>query len=289
MKNILIGIIVVVVVLAGAGAVWAMKGGGNSLVATPEEQATTTPPVVTVCTQEAKICPDGSAVGRTGPSCEFAACPTTETESTSAALNQRILLNGVHITPLEVVEDSRCPIDVQCIQAGTVRIRAKLENGAGNTIVTLTLNKATTYGSKDVTLTAVAPVKSSKTTTQPSDYRFTFSVTNTATATGTLSGTMTIGPVCPVEQVNNPCKPSAQMYAARKVAVYKADKTTLVTTLTPDANGKFSAALAAGTYYVNMASPQQGGVGGVSGVPATIVIQAGVSTPLSIDVDTGIR
>lgn len=27
------------------------------------------------CTMEAKMCPDGSAVGRTGPNCEFAACP----------------------------------------------------------------------------------------------------------------------------------------------------------------------------------------------------------------------
>ncbi|MCX6720914.1 MAG: hypothetical protein NTW11_03875 [Candidatus Staskawiczbacteria bacterium] len=27
------------------------------------------------CTEEAKICPDGSAVGRTGPNCEFAQCP----------------------------------------------------------------------------------------------------------------------------------------------------------------------------------------------------------------------
>jgi len=27
------------------------------------------------CTQEVKICPDGSAVGRTGPNCEFAPCP----------------------------------------------------------------------------------------------------------------------------------------------------------------------------------------------------------------------
>ena len=27
------------------------------------------------CTKEAKICPDGSGVGRTGPNCEFAACP----------------------------------------------------------------------------------------------------------------------------------------------------------------------------------------------------------------------
>ncbi|MBW3019573.1 hypothetical protein KY329_05310 [Candidatus Woesearchaeota archaeon] len=27
------------------------------------------------CTEEAKLCPDGSAVGRTGPNCEFAPCP----------------------------------------------------------------------------------------------------------------------------------------------------------------------------------------------------------------------
>lgn len=28
-----------------------------------------------VCTKEAKLCPDGSAVGRQGPKCEFAECP----------------------------------------------------------------------------------------------------------------------------------------------------------------------------------------------------------------------
>lgn len=32
------------------------------------------------CTLEAKICPDGSAVGRSGPNCEFAACPDVSTE-----------------------------------------------------------------------------------------------------------------------------------------------------------------------------------------------------------------
>lgn len=29
----------------------------------------------TACTQEAKLCPDGSSVGRTGLNCEFAPCP----------------------------------------------------------------------------------------------------------------------------------------------------------------------------------------------------------------------
>ena len=32
-------------------------------------------PPATACTQEAKQCPDGSYVGRTGPNCEFAPCP----------------------------------------------------------------------------------------------------------------------------------------------------------------------------------------------------------------------
>src|SRR4051812_22427583 len=33
------------------------------------------------CTMEAKLCPDGSSVGRTGPNCEFQACPDTATST----------------------------------------------------------------------------------------------------------------------------------------------------------------------------------------------------------------
>lgn len=29
-----------------------------------------------MCTMEAKLCSDGSSVGRSGPKCEFAPCPT---------------------------------------------------------------------------------------------------------------------------------------------------------------------------------------------------------------------
>jgi hypothetical protein len=32
------------------------------------------------CTADAKLCPDGSYVGRTGPKCEFTACPSTQTQ-----------------------------------------------------------------------------------------------------------------------------------------------------------------------------------------------------------------
>lgn len=33
------------------------------------------------CTKEAQICPDGSSVGRTGPNCKFAPCPTSKTNN----------------------------------------------------------------------------------------------------------------------------------------------------------------------------------------------------------------
>jgi hypothetical protein len=32
------------------------------------------------CTMEAKICPDGSSVGRSGPNCEFAECSTADVQ-----------------------------------------------------------------------------------------------------------------------------------------------------------------------------------------------------------------
>lgn len=35
-------------------------------------------PATVACTMEAKICPDGSAVGRSGSNCEFTACPLIE-------------------------------------------------------------------------------------------------------------------------------------------------------------------------------------------------------------------
>ena len=33
---------------------------------------------VTACTLEAKICPDGTSVGRVPPDCEFAPCPASD-------------------------------------------------------------------------------------------------------------------------------------------------------------------------------------------------------------------
>ena len=39
----------------------------------------------TACTMEAKVCPDGTSVGRSGPNCEFAPCPPGQRASGPAA------------------------------------------------------------------------------------------------------------------------------------------------------------------------------------------------------------
>lgn len=42
----------------------------------PWNKSALTRPSGVACTMEAKLCPDGSYVGRRGPNCEFAACPS---------------------------------------------------------------------------------------------------------------------------------------------------------------------------------------------------------------------
>ncbi len=71
------------------------------------------------CTMEAKLCPDGSYVGRSGPNCEFAACPTAAT-STGGGQGIAPYTSGVRGT---VLLGPTCPVmrdppDPQCADKG---------------------------------------------------------------------------------------------------------------------------------------------------------------------------
>lgn len=168
MKNIVIGVVAALVVLGGAGYwYWSSQpsatNGGEGVA----------------CTTEAKLCPDGvTYVGRTGPHCEFAACPTAATSTQSAptvlnaGLNQTASGDGVTITPLKVTQDSRCPAGVYCIQAGTVVLQANV-NGD---VASFTLNQPVTQGSRVITLVEVAPLKTQNLPINDPTYTFTFEV-----------------------------------------------------------------------------------------------------------------
>ncbi len=60
-RSLIIAVAVALLIIIGAGSVFIFKFKKE--------------PAPIACTQEAKLCPDGSYVGRTGPNCEFTKCP----------------------------------------------------------------------------------------------------------------------------------------------------------------------------------------------------------------------
>lgn len=137
----------------------------------PHTDSPSTPEETVACTMDAKICPDGSGVGRVPPSCAFAACPGETV--LEARIDQGASGGGVKIVPLAVTEDSRCPADAVCVQAGTVRVRALVNETEQN----FTLNQPRTIAGKTIELVAVRPYPyASQAPIAPSDYRFTFSI-----------------------------------------------------------------------------------------------------------------
>jgi|SRR3989344_2314944 len=131
------------------------------------------------CTLEAKLCPDGSAVGRTGPNCEFAECPSPS-QSNALRIETRIDLGAsaldVKVIPQAILEDSRCPAEVQCIQAGTVRVRATLESGLGSANQIFRLGDVITTESEAITLVDVLPAPAAGVQIRANDYRFIFEI-----------------------------------------------------------------------------------------------------------------
>jgi hypothetical protein len=67
------------------------------------------------CTMEAKLCPDGSAVGRIGPNCEFAPCPT---DNSNCTCPQGYVKDGLTCNPNCYYSTPKClTASVECTPA----------------------------------------------------------------------------------------------------------------------------------------------------------------------------
>ncbi len=103
---------------------------------------------------------------------------------------------------------------------------------------------------------------------------------------GTLSGTVTIGPNCPVETTAGPCPPPPGAYALRKVLVETADASNVLFTVDIDEHGFYRIDLVPGTYTIDL---KKTGADRSGDVPATVTITQGVATVHNINIDTGLR
>lgn len=91
-----------------------------------------------------------------------------------ARLGQPTRVGVLVATPQVLVEDSRCPVNVQCIWAGRVVVTTRIDGPGWRESVNLTLGKPYATHGTGITLASVQPQKTSGTRPAPNDYLFGF-------------------------------------------------------------------------------------------------------------------
>lgn len=103
--------------------------------------------------------------------------------------------------------------------------------------------------------------------------------------TGTLTGNVSIGPLCPVEPCTLTHDRIVAAYAAHPISITTTGGT-VVASVTAGPETGYTVALRPGTYIVDI--PHQG-IGGSRELPKTVTIRQGETVRLDISIDTGIR
>lgn len=83
----------------------------------------------------------------------------------------------VNLTPINIDEDSRCPVGRQCIWAGQVRVKVLVEPAGANHAVFATLGQPMGVDGGTLLVEGVTPVRTSTGQTPPSHYHVTIRYT----------------------------------------------------------------------------------------------------------------
>ncbi|MDM7555206.1 hypothetical protein [Xanthomonas fragariae] len=89
-------------------------------------------------------------------------------------LGEIAAVNGPKVRPDQVIEDSRCPADVQCVVAGRLIVRATVLDGGWSQQIDLTLGVPVPVADGMLTLVDATPVPSNGKATPLPAARFTF-------------------------------------------------------------------------------------------------------------------
>lgn len=75
-------------------------------------------------------------------------------------INKEVTSHGLKIAFIELVEDSRCPVDVDCVWAGNAKIKVRVTKGGKSQVLDLemvTKGMKPNYGNYRLTLKALSP------------------------------------------------------------------------------------------------------------------------------------
>lgn len=93
-------------------------------------------------------------------------------EGMPAAIGETVRVGPLLATPRSVVEDSRCQLTVQCVQAGRLIVSTRLEGDGWSQTVPLTLGEPYAVQGTTVTLVSGRPEKWSERRRPRNEYRF---------------------------------------------------------------------------------------------------------------------
>lgn len=95
-------------------------------------------------------------------------------ERTPVALGQSVRVGDLSVTPVSVVEDSRCPINARCVWAGRLVVRTQIDGAGWRDTAEMRLGE--TYGThgKVIALVSGEPGKTAERDTPSSEYRFVY-------------------------------------------------------------------------------------------------------------------
>lgn len=95
-----------------------------------------------------------------------------------AGLNERAYVDGPYVTPLEVIEDSRCPMNARCVWAGRTRLSVKIDLGSRSEVREIASDAPLPIADGMLSLVEVRPDRIAGTQSQPPQpYRFGFTFT----------------------------------------------------------------------------------------------------------------
>ena len=93
---------------------------------------------------------------------------------TLVGLDQPVWVGGIVATPKEVIEDSRCPENARCVQAGKLVVRTRFDGPGWRETAPLTLGQPMTIHGTRVTLVSGVPEKRADRDTAAAEYRFAY-------------------------------------------------------------------------------------------------------------------
>jgi hypothetical protein len=95
-------------------------------------------------------------------------------EGMPAALGETVTVGPLRATPLTVVEDSRCPADVQCVQAGRLVVSTRIDGPGWSETVPLALDEPYPVQGAIITLVSARPEQLRPRRNPRSEYRFVY-------------------------------------------------------------------------------------------------------------------